>query len=144
MNPNDGRVISNFITQSIRNVPITIYGDGKQTRSFCYVSDLINAIYALMQTQDNVTGPINIGNPEEYTIKEMAQLILKMTQSSSLLTFENLPQDDPTKRKPDISLAYQEFHWKPVVSLQEGLQKTIEYYEKVLESSGQQTACNLP
>ncbi|PCI94629.1 NAD-dependent dehydratase [Candidatus Aerophobetes bacterium] len=143
MNLNDGRVISNFIVQCLQGSPITIYGSGMQTRSFCYVSDLIDAIYTFMQTPDQIVGPINLGNPDEYTIEDTAHKILKMTRSSSVISFHDLPEDDPQKRRPDISLAYKELKWKPKVSLSEGLQTTIHYFKEELSRQQQQTACNL-
>jgi len=132
MHPNDGRVVSNFIIQSLEGEPITIYGDGSQTRSFCYVDDMVEALMLLMKTPDDVTGPINLGTPEEYTILELAQHIIKLTKSKSLIHFEPLPQDDPQKRKPDIALAKELLKWYPKVSLEEGLPKTIGYFDNLL------------
>ena len=132
MQPNDGRVISNFILQALRNEPITIYGDGSQTRSFCYVSDLIEGMYGLMQSSKEITGPINVGNPTETTMLELAQLILDLTGSKSQLVFKNLPQDDPKQRNPDIRQAAELLNWKAQVNLKAGLEKTIGYFEKVL------------
>ncbi|GMQ29559.1 UDP-glucuronic acid decarboxylase family protein [Algoriphagus confluentis] len=132
MQPNDGRVISNFILQALRNEPITIYGDGSQTRSFCYVSDLIEGMYGLMQTSKEITGPINVGNPTETTMLELAQLILELTGSKSQLVFKNLPQDDPKQRNPDIRQAAEFLNWKAQVDLKAGLEKTIAYFEKVM------------
>lgn len=129
MLPDDGRVVSNFIVQSLRGKPITIYGDGRQTRSFCYVSDLIDGFIRLMDTPDDVTGPINLGNPGEFTIRELAEVIVELTGSRSEIVFEPLPQDDPMQRQPDISRAQELLHWKPTVHLHEGLQRTIEYFE---------------
>src|SRR3954470_15686174 len=128
---NDGRVVSNFIVQALRNEPITIYGDGQQTRSFCYVSDLIEGIYRLMNT-DGLTGPVNIGNPTEFTIRELADEVIFLTGSRSELVHRPLPQDDPTQRKPDISLAREKLGWEATVQLKEGLQATIGYFEKRL------------
>lgn len=131
MQKNDGRVISNFIVQAINNKDITIYGDGSQTRSFCYIDDLINAIIKTMKTEDLFTGPINLGNPDEYTIKELAQKIITLTNSKSKIIFKPLPQDDPKKRKPDISLAKVNLNWQPNIKLDEGLNKTIAYFQKI-------------
>ncbi|GMQ26650.1 SDR family oxidoreductase [Algoriphagus sp. oki45] len=133
MQPNDGRVISNFILQALRNEPITIYGDGSQTRSFCYVSDLIEGMYGLMQTSKEITGPINVGNPTETTMLELAQLILDLTGSKSQLVFKNLPQDDPKQRNPDIRQAAELLNWNAQVDLKAGLEKTIAYFEKVMD-----------
>jgi UDP-glucuronate decarboxylase len=134
MHPNDGRVISNFIVQALRGSPITIYGNGSQTRSFCYVDDLVEGFVLLMKTSDEMTGPINLGNPNEYSILELAQRILKLTGSRSKIIFEPLPQDDPEKRQPDISLAKQILDWSPKVALEEGLPKTIDYFDNLLRS----------
>ena len=128
MDEHDGRGVSNFILQALRDEPITIYGDGKQTRSFCYVDDLIEGMYRLMNREE-FQGPVNIGNPEEYTIKELAEKIIKFTNSKSELTFENLPTDDPLQRKPDISLAKEMLDWEPEVSVDDGINKTIEYFK---------------
>ena len=127
---NDGRVVSNFIIQCLKNKPITIYGDGSQTRSFCYVDDLIQGIISLMKSQSSVTGPINLGNPNELTIKQIATTIKEITGSRSKLIFKKLPSDDPIQRKPDISLAKKILNWKPTTNLNEGLKKTISYFEK--------------
>lgn len=131
MHPNDGRVVSNFILQALRGDPITIYGDGQQTRSFCYVSDLIDGLMRLMDTPDEVTGPINIGNPAEFTIKELAETIIELTGSSSELIFEPLPQDDPKQRRPDITRAKETLGWSPSISLREGIAKAIPYFESL-------------
>ena len=128
MHPNDGRVVSNFIMQALRGEDITIFGDGSQTRSFCYVDDLVEAFIRLMATPDDLVGPINLGNPGEFTIKELAEIVLEMTQSSSRLVFEPLPSDDPMQRKPDISLANHHLDWEPAVQLREGLRKAIDYF----------------
>ena len=128
MHVNDGRVVSNFINQALAGVDITIYGDGSQTRSFCYVDDLVRGLLALMDTGDEFTGPVNLGNTGEMTIREMAELVIDMTQSASKLVFKPLPEDDPMQRQPDISLAKKELGWQPEVSLEEGLQKTIDYF----------------
>lgn len=126
---NDGRVVSNFITQALDNKDITIYGNGSQTRSFCYVDDLINAMIKLMDTDDLVTGPINIGNPDEFTIKDLAEKIIKLTDSNSKLVFKDLPIDDPKQRRPNIFQARTILNWEPIVQLDEGLIKTIEYFK---------------
>ena len=131
---NDGRVVSNFILQALDNNPITIYGEGEQTRSFCYVDDLIEGLILLMDSNDSFTGPINMGNPNEIQIKSLAEKIIKMTGSSSVIEFKPLPQDDPIKRKPDISLAKEVLGWHPTISLDEGLRNTILYFEKTLVS----------
>ena len=128
MHPNDGRVVSNFIMQALKNEPITIYGDGSQTRSFCYVSDLIEGFIRVMNTKDDFTGPVNLGNPNEYTIKELAEKAIEMTQSKSVLDYRDLPTDDPRQRCPDISLAKGKLDWQPTVQLKEGMQKTIEWF----------------
>ena len=134
MLPNDGRVVSNFIVQALLGEPLTIYGDGSQTRSFCFVDDLIEAVMRFMQTPDAVTGPINLGNPVEFSIKELAQLVLELTGSSSKLVFKTLPGDDPRQRKPDIAKAKEILQWEPKTMLKEGLVKTIVYFEKVLKN----------
>src|ERR1035437_10039792 len=128
---NDGRVVSNFIVQALRNQPITIYGDGNQTRSFCYVSDLIEGVWRLMNTE-GLTGPVNIGNPSEFTIRELADLVISLTGSRSEIVSLPLPQDDPAQRQPDISLATEKLGWQPKVALSEGLKWTIEYFERRL------------
>ena len=134
MMTNDGRVISNFIVQALRNEPITIYGDGSQTRSFQYISDLVEGLIRLMNTEDDFTGPVNIGNPGEFTIRELAEKVLKMIPgSSSEIIYEPLPEDDPLQRQPDISLARQVLGWEPVVPLDEGLSYTIDYFKKTLD-----------
>ncbi|WP_319525629.1 UDP-glucuronic acid decarboxylase family protein [uncultured Desulfosarcina sp.] len=132
MHPNDGRVVSNFIIQALLEKPITIFGDGSQTRSFCYIDDLIEAITRLMATSDDVTGPINIGNPDEFQIIELAEKVIELTGSRSELVFKNLPEDDPKQRRPDIALAGQTLKWQPQVKIEEGLKKTIEYFEVLL------------
>jgi UDP-glucuronate decarboxylase len=126
MHINDGRVVSNFIVQALQNKNITIYGDGNQTRSFCYVDDLVTGLIALMKTEDSFTGPINLGNPGEFSIIELARMIIKMTKSKSQIEFRDLPKDDPRRRKPDISLAQSKLTWSPSVSLEDGLWATIE------------------
>jgi len=132
MMPNDGRVISNFILQALRNAPLTIYGNGMQTRSFCYVDDMLDGMIAMMETGDEITGPVNIGNPEEFTMLELAQQIIAMTGSKSTLEFMPLPSDDPMQRKPDITLASNLLGWQPSTSLALGLEKTIEYFKNNL------------
>jgi UDP-glucuronate decarboxylase len=130
----DGRVVSNFIVQALRNQPITIYGEGTQTRSFCYVSDLIDGIWRLMNAE-GLTGPVNIGNPHEFTIRELAEMVISLTGSKSEIVRLPLPQDDPTQRQPDISLAVQKLDWQPSVFLKEGLVRTVEYFEKALSDA---------
>jgi len=132
MHPNDGRVVSNFIVQALMSEPITIYGDGSQTRSFCYVDDLVNALVGLMNTPDDFTGPMNLGNPGEFTILELAELVIELTNSSSEIVFKPLPQDDPIRRRPDISLAKEKLGWIPKIKLQGGLVKTIDYFDRLL------------
>lgn len=132
MHPNDGRVVSNFIMQALQNKPLTIYGDGSQTRSFCYVDDLIEAFVRLMDTADDFTGPVNTGNPKEFTIKELAEKVISLTGSSSELICKALPSDDPTQRRPDITLAKKMLGWEPKIQLEEGLKKTIPYFERIL------------
>jgi len=133
MDPNDGRVVSNFIVQALRNEDITIYGDGSQTRSFQYVSDLIEGMVRVMATGNDFTGPVNLGNPREFTILELAQKIIELTGSNSKIINKPLPQDDPTQRKPDISLAYEKLNkWKPTVALEDGLNQTIKYFDELL------------
>ena len=135
MHPNDGRVISNFIMQALQGKPIAVYGDGSQTRSFCYVSDLINALVRLMNTPDDVIGPINLGNSQEFTILELATKVIELINSKSEIVFKPLPADDPKQRKPDITLARQVLGWEPKVSLENGLIKTITFFEELLRSS---------
>lgn len=132
MNPDDGRVVSNFIIQSLKNQDITIYGDGSQTRSFCYVDDLIDGMIKMMNSKEEFTGPVNLGNPSEFTIKELAQKIIKKTNTKSKIVYNPLPQDDPTQRKPVIDLAKSNLNWEPMISLDEGLDKTIEYFRSIL------------
>lgn len=132
MHPNDGRVVSNFIIQALKGEDITIYGDGKQTRSFCYCDDLISGMIALMDSNDDFIGPVNIGNPKEFTMLELAQNVLELAESKSKIIFLPLPQDDPKQRQPDISLAKQKLNWTPKVELREGLSKTIEYFRGIL------------
>lgn len=134
MQPNDGRVVSNLIIQALQNKSITIYGDGTQTRSFCYVDDLIDALILLMNSSDDFIGPVNLGSSVEITILNLAQTIIELTNSNSLLEFKKLPLDDPQRRCPDISLAKEKLDWKPTISLREGLIRTIEYFEKILKN----------
>jgi UDP-glucuronate decarboxylase len=131
MHPNDGRFVSNFIIQALKGEDITIYGEGSQTRSFCYVDDLIDGMYKLMNSRDGFTGPVNIGNPGEFTMIELAEMILKLTKSKSKLVFLPLPQDDPLQRQPVIDLARKELNWEPTITLEEGLLKTITYFEGI-------------
>jgi len=132
MHPNDGRVVSNFIVQALKGQDITMYGDGKQTRSFCYVDDNIEGMYRLMNSRDGFTGPVNIGNPGEFTMLELAQMVIELTNSKSKMIFLPLPQDDPMQRRPVIDLAKKELDWEPKVALREGLIKTIAYFEEVI------------
>jgi UDP-glucuronate decarboxylase len=132
MHPNDGRVVSNFIVQALRGEDITVYGEGSQTRSFCYVDDLIDGLIRLMETPDGVTGPINIGNPSEFTILDLARQVIELTGSPSRIVFRPLPSDDPTQRCPDITLARQELGWEPTVALRQGLERTIAYFQSVV------------
>ncbi|EKB49118.1 UDP-glucuronic acid decarboxylase family protein [Cecembia lonarensis] len=134
MHPDDGRVVSNFIIQALKGDPITIYGAGSQTRSFCYVDDLLEGMVRLMNNEVGFVGPVNIGNPNEFTILELAELVLELTNSSSSLIFKPLPQDDPLQRQPDISLAKEKLNWQPTIQLKEGLAKTIAYFEKELST----------
>jgi len=136
MRPDDGRVVSNFIVQALRNQPITIYGDGKQTRSFCYVDDMIAGLMALMDSGDDVTGPINLGNPSEFTMLGLAELTIDLVGSRSQIEFCPLPADDPRQRQPDISLARDILHWEPRVALREGLTQTIRYFDDLLNDTG--------
>jgi UDP-glucuronate decarboxylase len=132
MHPNDGRVVSNFIVQALKNQDITVYGDGNHTRSFCYVDDLVDGLVRLMGTPHEVTGPVNLGNPCEFTIRELAQTVIELTGSSSRIVHMPLPTDDPKQRRPDISMANELFGWKPTVALREGLGKAIGYFERLL------------
>ncbi|MDF0490940.1 SDR family oxidoreductase [Sphingomonas sp. H39-1-10] len=135
MHPQDGRVVSNFIVQALRNEPITIYGDGMQTRSFCFYSDLIRGFLALMDSDKSITGPCNIGNPNEFTMIDLAKLVLEITGSSSPLVFGPLPQDDPKQRRPDITMARDKLGWNPEIQLAEGLEKTVSYFAELLKTS---------
>ncbi len=132
MHPNDGRVVSNFIVQALQGKDITIYGDGSQTRSFCYVDDLIDAMISMMETEDGFTGPVNIGNPAEFTMLELAELILKISGGKSKIVYQPLPSDDPKQRQPNIELAKNKLGWTPKVSLGDGLKETIDYFSKLL------------
>ena len=132
MHPNDGRVISNFIMQALKNEPITIFGDGLQTRSFCYVDDMVEGILRMMNGPDDFVGPVNLGNPGEYSMLELAENIIRLTRSKSRLEFQPAPMDDPRRRQPDIGLAKEKLGWEPVVKLQEGLEKTISYFREIL------------
>ncbi len=132
MHPNDGRVVSNFIVQALTEKDITVYGDGSQTRSFCYVDDLIEGMIRMMNGPDDFIGPVNLGNPAEFTILELANHVIRMTNSSSEIIFETLPQDDPTQRQPDITLARKQLDWEPNSGLEQGLKKTIEYFRTIV------------
>jgi len=132
MHPNDGRVVSNFIVQALKNKDITVYGDGRQTRSFQYCDDLIEGMLLLMATGDDFTGPVNIGNPGEFTILELAQKVIELTNSKSQIIYKPLPSDDPMQRKPNIDLAMEKLNWSPKINLEEGLMKTIAYFEKIV------------
>lgn len=134
MHPNDGRVVSNFIMQALHNKDITVYGDGSQTRSFCYVDDMVDGITRMMNTPKGFTGPVNLGNPSEVSILELAKLIIDITGSSSRIVFKPLPQDDPERRRPDITLAQEKLGWKPTAALEDGIQKTIEYFEGIIKA----------
>jgi len=131
MHPSDGRVVSNFIVQAIKGEPITLYGSGNQTRSFCYVDDLVTGMIAMME-QEEMTGPVNLGNPAEYSIKDLAFMIKEITASASEIVFKPLPQDDPVRRKPDITIAREKLGWEPAVPIREGLARTIEYFRRTL------------
>jgi UDP-glucuronate decarboxylase len=135
MHPNDGRVVSNFIVQALKGLPITMYGDGQQSRSFCYVDDLVDGLLRLMRTNRSVTGPINLGNPTEFTILELAEQVLELTGSKSRIERKPLPVDDPRQRQPDITKARDQLGWEPRVALKEGLQHTIEYFDDLLKAS---------
>ncbi|HYC48832.1 MAG TPA: UDP-glucuronic acid decarboxylase family protein [Burkholderiales bacterium] len=135
MHPNDGRVVSNFVVQALKGESITIYGEGNQTRSFCFVDDLIDGFVKLMGTSDDFTGPVNLGNPGEFTIRQLAETVLKLTGSRSKLEFKPLPSDDPLQRRPDISLARRALGWSPTIPLEQGLQKTIEYFREFAKTA---------
>jgi len=132
MHPNDGRVVSNFIVQALQNQPITIYGNGMQTRSFCYVDDIVEAFIRLMETDDEVTGPMNLGNTDEFTMRQLADIVIKLTGSRSKLVFDPLPADDPRQRQPDITMARRIIKWEPATPLEQGLKTTIHYFEKLV------------
>jgi len=132
MHPNDGRVVSNFIVQSLKNQKITVFGDGSQTRSFCYVDDMVEGMIRMMNDPDNLTGPVNLGNPDEFSILELAERIIGLTGSKSEIIFKPLPQDDPLQRKPDISLARKKLDWEPTIKLEDGLKRTIEYFKGIV------------
>jgi UDP-glucuronate decarboxylase len=136
MHPNDGRVVSNFIMQALLGMPITIYGSGQQTRSFCYVSDLLDGFLKLMATSDDTTGPINLGNPHEITMLQLTESVIKLTNSKSKLVFKDAPVDDPAQRRPDIAQAQQKLGWQPQVSLEEGLKETINYFDALIRKNG--------
>ena len=131
MHPNDGRVVSNFILQALKNEDLTVYGDGHQTRSFCYVDDMIEGVIRMMNTPDDFTGPVNLGNPEEYRIVDLAEKIIRLTRSKSKIVFKKLPEDDPLQRKPDIELAKTKLQWQPKMQLEEGLKQTIDYFKSL-------------
>jgi UDP-glucuronate decarboxylase len=139
MHPHDGRVVSNFIMQALLNRPITIYGDGQQTRSFCYVSDLVDGLMRLMNSEAKVTGPINLGNPGEFTIRELAELVIELTGSKSKLVKKPLPEDDPKQRQPDITKAGKVLGWQPKVKLRDGLKKTVPYFEGLIRAASKKT-----
>jgi UDP-glucuronate decarboxylase len=132
MDPNDGRVVSNFIVQALKGEDITVYGKGDQTRSFCYMEDLLEGMYRLMNSRKGFTGPVNIGNPNEFTIKELAEIVIELTNSKSKLIYKDLPKDDPMQRQPVIDLAKKELNWEPKTQLREGLKKTIQYFDELL------------
>ena len=132
MHPNDGRVVSNFIVQALKNEPITVYGDGKQTRSFCYVDDMIEGFVRLMNSPDDLTGPVNLGNPGEFTILELARKVIDLTESKSKIVYQPLPSDDPMQRRPDIAVARSRLDWEPKVPLEQGLGKTVAYFRDLL------------
>ena len=134
MHPNDGRVVSNFIVQALKNEDITVYGEGSQSRSFCYVDDLIDGLVRMMNSKQGVTGPVNMGNPDEFTILELAEKVIDITGSQSKIIHKSMPSDDPKQRKPDITLAKQELDWEPRIKLEYGLVKTIRYFENLLMS----------
>lgn len=132
MHPNDGRVIANFIVQALRGQPLTIYGDGRQTRSFCYIDDMVDALIKLMASADGFTGPVNLGNPGEISILAIAEKVIGLTASASTIEYQALPPDDPMMRQPDISLAIENLNWQPTIELDAGLQKTIDYFQKII------------
>ncbi len=132
MHPNDGRVVSNFIVQSLKGEPVTVYGEGQQTRAFCYVDDLVDGIIKLMASPAEITGPINLGNPGEFTILELARKVIAMTGSKSKIIYQKLPADDPVQREPDITLAREKLNWEPTIALEDGLRRTIDYFDRLL------------
>ena len=134
MHIDDGRVVSTFVVQALKGEPITVYGDGSQTRSFCYVDDMIEAMIRLMDAPDEVTGPVNLGNPAEISIRELAETVIALTDSKSEIVRQPLPEEDPTRRRPDIALARERLDWEPKVPLDEGLEKTIEYFDALLRA----------
>ena len=134
MHPNDGRVVSNFILQALRNEPITVYGDGSQTRSFCYVDDLVTGLVSLMDSPDEFTGPVNLGNPKEFTILELTNKVIEITGSKSIIRHDPLPTDDPRQRRPDITLAKDALNWEPAIPLEDGLIKTIDYFRELMQA----------
>ncbi len=134
MDPEDGRVVSNFIVQALKGEDITIYGDGHQTRSFCYIDDMVNGLIAMMESDDSFIGPVNLGNPNEFTVKELANLVMQKIETKGKLIFKDLPQDDPKVRKPDISLAKEKLNWEPKIHLYEGLDKAIKYFQEILNN----------
>jgi len=134
MHPNDGRVVSNFIVQALTNQDITVYGDGSQTRSFCYVDDLIEGLIRMMNGPDDFVGPVNLGNPTEFTILDLAEKTIRLTGSKSKIIFKPLPQDDPLQRRPDITLAKEKLQWEPKIDVENGLNKAIEYFRSILAS----------
>jgi UDP-glucuronate decarboxylase len=136
MRPGDGRVVSNFIVQALRGDPISLYGDGSQTRSFCYVDDLVDGLVRLMDSPDDFVGPVNLGNPVEFTIRELAEKVVAMTRSPSGIIYKALPEDDPRQRRPDIALARERLGWRPAVSLEEGLVPTIAYFSGIIRGEG--------
>jgi UDP-glucuronate decarboxylase len=136
MHPQDGRVVSNFIVQALRGEPLTIYGKGLQTRSFCFVDDMVAGLHRFMEAAPGGTGPVNIGNPQEFTVRDLAQLVIELTGSSSKLAFAPLPRDDPVQRRPEVSMAEQMFDWQPHVSLAEGLRRTIAHLDGLLSIDG--------
>jgi UDP-glucuronate decarboxylase len=134
MHPNDGRVVSNFIVQALKGEPITVYGDGSQSRSFCYVDDMIDGFLCLIKTPDEFTGPVNLGNPNEFTIRELAEKVVALIGSKSKIVYKPLPSDDPRQRQPDIALARQKLGWEPRTQLAQGLPKTVAYFDSLLKS----------
>jgi len=140
MHPNDGRVVSNFVVQALKGEPITLFGDGNQTRSFCFVTDLIDGLIRLMDSHDDLTGPINLGNPKEFTIRQLAESVIEITGSRSQIEYKPLPVDDPRQRQPDIRRARESLGWSPRMELREGLQKTVDYFDKLLKQEPRQPA----